>query len=115
MDLNVRWNRWCDRFDAADREVSVLFHTRQMWWATTYMWTDNATDIKLNNIIQNHFVRQYVTTQCVGIRRECDYGNGTSSVRWCLSELTKFPNMVDRTRFEAIVDADPRPNPVTSG
>lgn len=111
MDLTERWDRWCDRFDAAEREVGVLFHTRQMWLATTQMWTDNAAAIKLNNLVQNHFVRQYVATQCVGIRRECDDDRRTSSVRWCLSELTKFPNMIDRARFEAIVDADPTTKP----
>jgi hypothetical protein len=111
MDLTERWDRWCDRFDAADREVGVLFHTRQLWWATTKMWTDNAADIKLNNIVQNHFVRQYVATQCVGIRRECDDDRHTSSVLWCLNELIKFPDMIDRARFEAIVDADPTTKP----
>lgn len=111
MDLDERWGRWCDRFDAADREIGVLFHTRQLWWAISKMWTDNAVDIKLNNIVQNHFVRQYVATQCVGIRRECDDDGSTSSVRWCLTELAKFPVMIDRTRFEANVDADPTIEP----
>ena len=105
MDLTDRWNRWCGRFDEADREVGVLFHTRQMWLATTQMWTESAKAIKLNGIVQNHFIRQHVSTQCVGIRRECDDDSRTSSVQWCLKELVKFPDMVSRSRFEANVDA----------
>lgn len=107
MNLDERWERWCERFGQADRDVRDLFHNRHVWVAITQMWMDNAEAIQLNNIVQAWYVRLYVSTQCTGIRRECDAGTTTSSLENCLRELIKYPQMMTRARFEANVEANP--------
>jgi len=106
MDLDERWERWRTRFSEADRDVCNLFHNRHLWVAMTQMWQDNADAIELNAIVQNWYIRLYVNTQCTGIRRECDSDTSTSSLENCLSELIKYPGMMNRARFEANVEAN---------
>ncbi|GAA2034546.1 hypothetical protein GCM10009839_38840 [Catenulispora yoronensis] len=107
MNLDERWQRWTERFAQAERDIRDLFHNRHVWVALTRMWDETAAEIELNTIVRNWHIRLYVTTQVTGIRRECDPGTTTSSLLNCLQELTKFPSMMDRARFEANVDANP--------
>jgi hypothetical protein len=107
MDLDERWKRWCLRFDEAAQDIRTLFHNRHVWLSITQMWQENAEAIELNTIVQNWHVRLYVNTQCTGIRRECDANMRTSSLENCLRELAKYPKMMDRSRFEAGIEANP--------
>lgn len=107
MNLDERWERWSTRFAQADRDVRDLFHNRHVWIAMTQMWQDNAEAIELNTLVQNWYIRLYVSTQCTGIRRECDSRDDTSSLENCLRELIRYPAMMDRARFEANVEANP--------
>lgn len=106
MDLDARWERWCAAYDASHRDITTLFHNRHVWLTIEEMWTAPTT-IELNTIVINWFTRLYVVTQVAGVRRECDASADTSSLRWCLDELVKFPEIASRDRYEAAIDADP--------
>ncbi|MGW2989759.1 hypothetical protein [Streptomyces goshikiensis] len=107
MDLDERWSRWCERFDAAEHDIRTLFLNRHIWLSITEMWEKNADAIELNTLTFNWHINLYVTTQCTGIRRECDADTTTSSLQNCLQELIKFPKMATRSRFDASVEAHP--------
>ncbi|MEV6471554.1 hypothetical protein [Streptomyces sp. NPDC051657] len=104
MDIDARWERWCKRFDEADRDIRTLFHSRHIWLSINEMWEKNADAIELNTLVYNWHINLYVNTQCTGIRRECDSKEQTSSLENCLQELIKYPGMANRSRFEAYVD-----------
>lgn len=106
MDPGARWERWCAAYDASYRDITTLFHNRHVWLTIEEMWKA-PTALELNAIVTNWFTRLYVVTQVAGVRRECDAGADTSSLRWCLDELVKFPEVVSRARYEAAIDADP--------
>ncbi|MFD0416853.1 hypothetical protein [Streptomyces sp. NPDC127108] len=76
MDLDERWARWCERFDAAEHDIRTLFLNRHIWLSINEMWEKNADAIELNTLTFNWHVNLYVATQCTGIRR------GFRSVFW---------------------------------
>ncbi|MEW1637528.1 hypothetical protein AB0469_26085 [Streptomyces sp. NPDC093801] len=106
MDLDARWERWCAAYDDSYRDVITLFHNRHVWLTIEEMWKA-PTAVELNTIVTNWVTRLYVVNQVAGVRRECDAGADTSSLRWCLDELVKFPEIASRVRYEAAIDADP--------
>ena len=63
MNPDQLWEQWITRFAGAERDVRTLFHNRHIWVSMTQMWQDNAEAIQLNDIVQNWFIRLYVTTQ----------------------------------------------------
>lgn len=83
-----------------------LFHNRHVWLTIEEMWKA-PTAVELNTVVTNWFTRLYVVTQVAGVRRECDSDKDTSSLRWCLDELVRFPEVVSRARYEAAIDAGP--------
>ncbi|WP_158697305.1 hypothetical protein [Streptomyces hokutonensis] len=109
MDPDARWHRWCEAYDASYRDITTLFHNRHVWLTFEEMWKA-PTAIELNTIVINWFTRLYVATQVAGVRRECDPGTNTSSLRWCLDELVKFPQIASRVRYESAIDEAPAPD-----
>ncbi|MFD8010489.1 hypothetical protein [Streptomyces sp. NPDC058955] len=104
---DIRWQKWCANFDAAERDIKTLFHNRHVWNSIQDMWVVGGPNLQLNTIVTNWFIRNYVTTQCTGIRRECDTDSRTSSLARCLRRLTEVPHMANRARYEASILADP--------
>ncbi|MBZ9597169.1 hypothetical protein K7B06_19115 [Streptomyces erythrochromogenes] len=103
---DAQWQKWCTNFDAAERDIKTLFHNRHVWNSIQDMWVAGGADLQLNTIVQNWFIRNYVTTQATGIRRECDTDSRTSSLARCLRRLTEAPRMANRARFEGTIAAD---------
>ena len=62
-----RWTTWCDLFDAAERELFTLFHTRWMW--RTLVEVLDSSKVTKYIVMQNYLVRTYTTTVCTAIRR----------------------------------------------
>ncbi|KIQ63107.1 hypothetical protein TR51_30450 [Kitasatospora griseola] len=102
-----KWQKWCVQFDAAGTDIQTMFHNRHVWTTIEDMWVRTGGQIELNTIVQNWFIRNYVSTQCTGIRRECDEDSRTSSLARCLRRLIESPTMANRTRYEAVVMANP--------
>ncbi|MFJ7911395.1 hypothetical protein [Kitasatospora sp. NPDC096204] len=104
---DAKWQKWCATFDAAENDIRTLFHNRHVWTTIEDMWVRSGTEIQLNTITQNWFIRLYVNTQCTGIRRECDEDTRTSSLARCLRRLTETPGLTSRARYEAAIMANP--------
>jgi hypothetical protein len=95
-----RWANWCADFDEVEREIFNLFHTRWMWRAITSLMANGVPE-KQYVVVQNYFIKTYVTTMCTAIRREADFDARTSSLARCLRALIECPHFMTRTRYVA--------------
>jgi hypothetical protein len=100
-----KWAAWCADFDEVEREVFALFHTRWMWRMLTSLMNNGVPD-RQYAVVQNYFIRTYVGTVCVAIRREADLDTRTSSLARCLHTLVDCPHFASRHRYITIANAE---------
>jgi len=98
----AKWHRWTSCFDAAQKEVVTLFHTRWMWRTMREMM--NSSGIDQYVVVQDYFLRTYIGTMAIGIRREVDADTRTTSLARCLIMLSECPRSVTRARFEQEIE-----------
>ena len=91
-----KWAQWSDYFDAVEREMFTLFHTRDMWYKI--MGILDSSGVERYTVVQNYLVRTYTTTVCSAIRREVDNRRDTTSLARCLNLLTRSPKSLPLRR-----------------
>jgi hypothetical protein len=95
-----KWAQWSGYFDAVEREMFTLFHTRDMWHKINGML--DSSGVERYTIVQNYLVRTYTTTVCSAIRREVDVRRDTTSLTRCLNLLIRSPQSFTWERFSAL-------------
>lgn len=91
------WTAWCRRFDDSERGVYTLFHVRWMWRVvegiSRHAHPDGYTEL------DNYLARTAIDSLALGVRREIDRDERTSSVAHVLERLIREPRMASRERY----------------
>jgi len=102
---DAEWDAWCAEFDQAQADIQTVFFQRYVFLTLNQMLDRTGSAIKFNTVVQSYLTGTYVASLSTGIRRECDGDRRSASLYRCLEKLSKGPEMADRARFDAVVDA----------